>query len=233
MKLVQKPPPANSLANFDLDDAAIAKIVKHAHSERKRLTDNAPSNARGSTFYYWIVSGIREYLLGLGRGWQKRNVNGLEVVEHAAKHIRIAYVSAEGASGDAMKSSPRGPMSVAAAEKNGQLRLLPASYFEQTRTRTVHPSMFAVGFKTWFIAIEPDNGVYRVVLALPTEAESGRFVNWETRIRIADVAIDSEPKNDAVEPSAAVETTTPATPKRRQKAAPASDITKTGTESRK
>jgi hypothetical protein len=240
MNVVRKRPPANSLADFDLDDAAIATIVKNAHSERRRLTGNAPSNARGSTFYFWIVSGLREHLLGLGRGWAKGCVQGLEVVEHKEKRIRLAYVAAEGASGPEMTSSPRGPMSVAAAERNGQLRLFAVSDSEQPRTIAGHPAMSAAGFKTWFLAIEPNDGVYRLALALPTETEvnSGRFVTWAEHIPIADVAIDSEPNNHVVEPSAPLEATTPPKPKRRRrgplaKASPVSDLTETGTGSRK
>jgi hypothetical protein len=233
MTVIQPALQGNTPEDFDLDGAAITKIVKHAHSERERLSEHAPSNAGGSTFYYWIVSGIREHLLALGRGWAKRNVNGLEVIEHKDQRLRIAYVSAEGTSDEVMKSSPRGPMSVAAAEKNGQLRLLSANYYEQTRTRAVHPAAFSYGFKTWFIAIERDGGIYRVVLALPTETEGGRFVSWEHRIHIADVALDSEPKNDAVESSPAAEATTPPKPKRRQKAAPANDVTIIGANAKK
>ncbi len=227
MNVVQKLSPPRSLEDFDLDEGAISKIVKHAHSERERLSEHAPSNARGSTFYYWVVSGIREQLLTLGGGWAKNSMNGLEVIDHAEKHVRIAYVSAEGTSGEDMKSSPRGPMSVAAAEKNGQLRLLSTKYFDQTHTRKVHAGALNPDFETWFIAIERDDGVYRVVLALPTDTEGGRFMKWEQRIRIADIALDSEPKNDAVESSSAVATTTPAKPKRRQKTAPTNDFTET------
>lgn len=214
--VLHKPPPAKTLADFDLDDETIAKSTKYAHSERERVSDFAPSNARGSIFYFALVGAIREHLVVAAKGWAKRNHNGLEVVESAEKGIRVAYVATTGTESEHMKSSPRGPMSIAAAHGNEQLLLdYPANTFESTGTRRKLPTS-TPSFETWFLAVERVGDCYLAALALPTEADGGRFTNWEQKIPIATIPLDSEPNDDAITPTAPPRETT-APPKARRK----------------
>ncbi len=219
MELAKTPPKAKSLADFDLDDIAVANIVKLAHSERMRVSTFAPSNAPGMTFYNWFVSGLRRHLVMLGRDWKKKNVNGLEVVEHEKKRIRIAYVSAANTADEHMTSSRRGPVSLEAAAVNGQMSLLPAEWLGQTRakkTKAMGAETRPSDFETWFIAIEDASTCYRVALALPVETVGGRFVEWEHKIRLADVSLDSEPKDDAIRPAPAETTAAPRATRKKQ-----------------
>lgn len=214
--LLHKPPPEKTLADFDLDDEAVATITKYAHSERERVSEFAPSNARGSTFYFALVAGIREHLVVAAKGWAKRNHRGLEVVENAEKGIRIAYVATTGTDGEHMKSSRRGPMSMAAAHGNEQLLLAyPANTFESTGTRKTLPTSLPT-FETWFLAVERVGDSYVAALALPTEADGSRFTSWEQRLSIATIPLDSEP-NDAALVATALSPDKTAPPKARRK----------------
>lgn len=220
--VIQLPTSAKTLADFDLDDETIANAVRHAHSERERVSDFAPSNARGGTFYFQFVAFIREHLVMKAKGWVKRSQNGLEIVEHAGKRLRIGYLSASGTDSDEMTSSPRGPMSFAASKANGQMLLgFPANAFETTGTRKAPRVGKNDGFETWFLAIEPVGDFYMAVLALPTDEDGKRFTHWEQKISIATIKLDSEPNDGAIAPAADVEATAP--PKAKRKKKPSND----------
>jgi hypothetical protein len=185
--------------------------VKHAHAERERVSAFAPINARGTRFYDAFVAAMREHLVMSGCGWTMRCINGLEVVEHKEKRIRIAYLSVSGTSGEHMTSSPRGPVSITAAATNQQLLLLAAPWLEPTKTLAAKVRRLKSAFETWFLGIEFIVDRYQIVLALPKEPENEgvRFVDWENCIRAADVPIDSEPKDDALPPPPPAETVAP------------------------
>lgn len=209
------PPPSSPLARFDLSPEAFAQIVRGAHAERTRLSVYAPKNASGLVFYIWFVSLLRAHLIGLNRGWEERTIDGLEVIENSSLGVRIAYVLAETID-DVLITSYRGPISLAAADRNGQLSLLSSAYREpQPRERTgdVRP---IVQCETWFVAVCPMAGAYRLELALPTDHVNGRFTEWRERIAVGEVSLDSEPTLDAVIDVAPAAVVTKPKPKRKK-----------------
>ncbi len=233
MKNILRKPPGvkplkRTLADFDLTDEALAKITRDAHAERMRLSPNAPKNAAGTTFYIWFVSLLRDYLVGIGNGWVTRTVNGLEVVEHAERRVRIAYVVAESQDGE-LVSSHRGPVSLAAAAKNGQTVLFTAEQLApQPRVRELRAQEPV--FQTWFVAVNRAEGLYLLELALPTEQEGSRFTSWAEQLPIAEVRLDTEPKLDETE--AAASATAVPKPKRKRSSSEVG-AAKTGTDDEK
>jgi hypothetical protein len=215
---------------FHLTPAAIAQIIRDAHAERVRLSVFAPKPASGLVFYIWFVSLLRAHLIGLNRGWEENTIDGLEVVENVELQIRIAYVLAETID-DALITSYRGPVSRTLASRNGQLPLLPQEFREPQPREASGEVRPIVPFETWFVAVRPMTGAYRLELALPTDHEGGRFTEWAQRIPLGEVSLDSEPKLDAIDEKAKVVTPKPVPKRKKPRPAPeAKPANDTGTD---
>lgn len=186
-------PESIKLADFDLTPEAVRKIIEDAHRAAADIDEYCPANARGLTFYFHVVGGLRRFLLKATPNWKKKVVNGLEFVENKLKGIRIGYVSGDegtGASNSTLKSRVRGASSFDVVAVNSQLRLaFPASYFESSSRK-------GEDFESWFLVVCREAMGYQIELALPVTMDGKRFVGWERRIVLGEVSLNSEPKLD-------------------------------------
>jgi hypothetical protein len=70
-----------------------------------------------------------------------------------------------------------------------------------TESFTDQPGKPVVASKiqSWFLIVFKSANVYRLELALPITCSDGQFVDWGERVFIDEIALDSEPKLDAVQ----------------------------------
>jgi hypothetical protein len=217
MYLIKKRSSAKTLADFELDDASIAQIVADAHVARQALSPFAPRNAGGLTFYFEVITGLRRCLVTRGSGWKAKTLNGLEVVEHRERKLRIGYVMADdgtGVEGRKLKSARRrGRASLSAVAQNMQLCLgFPPQYLSGNMSPSTSSE---VAMESWFLAVFHGTDGYRIELGLPIRCEDGHFAGWAQRIPISDVGFDSEPKFD--EPTVATPQAKPRARKKKSK----------------
>lgn len=195
MKVIRhRPKGKKSLDDFDLTPEALALIIGTAHAERARLGPLFPANARGLTFYFHVINGLREHLLRRQSGWKVSTDHGLEFVEHEQKNVRLGYVLGDAGTGSAddepRSMRRRGAASLHVAAQNMQMLLTFPEEYLSGRKPTPNDA------ETWFLVVNRGVRAYQLEIALPVSVEDRFFVGWSQRILIGELPLDTEPKFD-------------------------------------
>jgi hypothetical protein len=178
------------LEELGLSIEVLHEAIKIGETHRNACTKNDPLSFPGYTAWARTVRSLRELLAP--QGWVRSNEQKLSLVLNPSGTIAIAVTAGNTDTGNAAITSktkyPKGPATVAVIKQNiGQLTF--GFYEEAAKTLPLRIS----DCLTWVLLISRSFSEIRCELSLPRQmGEDSRVVNWDERIILPSVPINTE-----------------------------------------